>query len=59
MEKLKIGYETLREINPRIIHSSTSGMPVPWCIIGITVSVTDLVKATDQPAPLPIEQVTT
>lgn len=26
MEKLKIGYDTLREINPKIIHSSTSGI---------------------------------
>jgi hypothetical protein len=59
MEKLKIGYETLREINPRVIHSSTSGMSVLWCMIEITVSVTDLPQDTDQQVLSLIEPATT
>jgi hypothetical protein len=46
MEKLKIGYDTLREVNPRIIHSSTSGKH-PYNV-GISRITTHSLKATDQ-----------
>jgi crotonobetainyl-CoA:carnitine CoA-transferase CaiB-like acyl-CoA transferase len=60
MEKLKLGYDTVREINPRIIYSSTSGIHQPFPLTTSEKQFdTHYLQATDQQGPSPIEQVTT